>query len=91
MRKLNPYAAVLKKYAKVTNERRRKAREVLRKKRLGEKVDPKELNKAAETLGIKLRKYKEFKAEIQQKKAKLKAIREKVAAAKAKRAAKNKK
>jgi len=88
LRKLNPYSAVLKKYARVTNKRRRAARDVLRKRRLGQKVDEKEVKKAGATLGIKIRKYKEFKAEVQKKKATLKKIRDKVAAAKAKRAAK---
>jgi len=85
MKKLNPYAAVLKKYARTTNERRRVARQVLLKKRSGEKVDEKDLKKAALTLGIKLRKYKDYKAEIQKKRETLKAIRDKVAKAKAKR------
>jgi len=85
MRKLNPYAAVLKKYARTNNERRRVAREVLLKKRKGEKVDEKELKKAALSLGIKLRKYKDYKAEIQKKRQTLQAIRDKVANAKAKR------
>jgi len=88
MRKLNPYAAVLKKYARVNNERRRIARDVLRKRRRGEKVDEKEVKKAALTLGVKVRKYKAYKAEIQKKKATLKTIRDKVAAAVAKREAK---
>jgi len=87
MRKLNPYAAVLKKYARVTNERRKNAREVLRKKRLGQKVDEKELKKAALALGIKVRKYKDYKSEMAKKRASLKALRDKVAAAQAKRAA----
>ncbi len=91
MRKLNPYAAVLKKYARITNERRRLARDVLRKRRRGEKVDEKEVKKAALTLGVKVRKYKQYKAEIQKKKATIKAIRDKVANAKAKRAEKAKK
>jgi len=86
MRKLNPYAAVLKKYARNNNERRRAARQLLLKRRRGEKVDEKDAKKAALTLGIKLRKYKEYKAEIQKKKETLKAIRAKVTAAKEKRA-----
>jgi len=90
MRKLNPYAAVLKKYARVTNVRRKAAREALLKKRRGEKVDEKEMKKAAATLGIKLRKYKDYKSEIQKKKAALKVTRTKVFAAKAKRAEKAK-
>ena len=91
MRKLNPYAAVLKKYSRITNEQRRGARELLKKRRGGEKVDAKALQKAALTLGVKLRKYKEFKNEIQKKKATLKANREKVAENRAKKAAKSKK
>jgi len=91
MRKLNPYAAVLKKYARTNNERRREARDVLRKRRNGEKVTDSDVKKAALTLGVKVRKYKEYKAEIQKKKATIKAIRDKVAAIQAKRAEKAKK
>lgn len=85
MKKLNPYASVLKKYARLTNVKHRSARELLVKKRRGEKVDEKELKKAADTLGIKLRKFKAFKAEIDKKKKKLKVIRDKVGVAKVKR------
>ncbi|XP_054161959.1 60S ribosomal protein L4-A-like [Oppia nitens] len=85
MRKLNPYAAVLKKYARVNNERRKSARELLLKKRRGEKVDEKELKKAALALGIKIRKYKEYKAEINKKKETLKKIRDKVASDRSKK------
>jgi len=91
MRKLNPYAAVMKKYARTNNERRRAARDVLRKRRNGEKVTDSDVKKAALTLGVKVRKYKEYKAEIQKKKATIKAIRDKVAAIQAKRAEKAKK
>jgi len=91
MRKLNPYSAVLKKYSRTDNERRRAARQVLLRKRRGEKVDEKELKKAGLALGIKIRKYKAYKAEIQKKKAALKAIRDKVAASRAKSAQKSKK
>lgn len=86
MKKLNPYALVVKKYARLTNVRRKNARDVISKKRRGEKVSEKELAKAAGILGIKLRTYKEYKAEKAQKKEALKALKEKVAAAKAKRA-----
>lgn len=85
MRKLNPYASVLKKYARINNERHRAARAVLRNKRLGKKVDEKELKKAAAVLGIRLRKFKEYKAEVAKKKAAVKALRAKLANAKAKR------
>ena len=88
MKKLNPYSAVLKKYARLNNERRRAARLVLQKKRKGEKVDDKTLQKAALALGVKLRKYKEYKNDIQKKKTNLKAIREKVAEGRAKKAKK---
>jgi len=91
MRKLNPYSAVLKKYSRTDNERRRAARQVLLRKRRGEKVDEKELKKAGLALGIKIRKYKAYKAEIQKKKAALKAIRDKAAASRAKSAQKSKK
>jgi len=91
MRRLNPYAAVLKKYSRTDNERRRAARQVLLKKRKGEKVDEKELKKAGLALGIKIRKYKAYKAEIAKKKATLKSIRDTVAANRAKKAQKTKK
>lgn len=85
MKRLNPHSAIIKKYAKITNEQRRKAREVLRRKRQGDKVDEKEVKKAASTLGLKLRKYKEYKAEIQKKKTALKEARQKVKDAKEKK------
>jgi len=88
MKKLNPYSAVLKKYARLTNEQRRTSRLVLQKKRRGEKVDDKDLKKAAMTLGVKLRKFKEYRNEIQKKKANLKTTREKVAESRAKKAKK---
>lgn len=88
MKKLNPYSAVLKKYARLNNERRRAARQLLLKKRKGEKVDDKALAKAGLALGVKLRKFKEYKNEIQKKKANLKAIREKAAESRAKKAKK---
>jgi len=87
MRKLNPYAAVLKKYSRLNNERHRVARTVLKNKRLGKKVDEKQLKKAAAVLGITLRKFKDYKAEIAKKKATVNALRGKLAAAKAKRVA----
>ena len=88
MRKLNPYSAVLKKYSRLNNERRRAARELLVKRRRGEKVDEKAVQKAALTLGVKVRKYKDYKNEIQKKKATLKSIREKVVETRAKKAKK---
>jgi len=88
MRKLNPYAAVLKKYSRINNERRKAARIVLKKRRKGEKVDEKEVKKASLALGVKVRKYKAYKAEIQKKKSTLKAIRDKVAESRAKKSKK---
>jgi len=88
MKKLNPYSAVLKKYARLTNEQRRTSRLVLQKKRRGEKVDDKDVKKAAMALGVKLRKFKEYRNEIQKKKANLKTTREKVAESRAKKAKK---
>jgi len=88
MRKLNPYAAVLKKYARIDNERRKSAKDVLRRRRKGEKVDEKAVKKAALALGVKVRKYKTYKAEIQKKKATLKAIRDKAAQSVAKKSKK---
>jgi len=87
MRKLNPYSAVLKKYSRINNERRKAARELLIKKRRGQKVDEKAVQKAALTLGVKNRKYKDYKNEILKKKATLKAIRDKVAESRAKKEA----
>jgi len=63
MRRLNPHALILKSQARATNEARRKAREVVRQSKAGQKVDQKLLNKSANVLGIKLRKYKQYKAE----------------------------
>jgi len=88
MRKLNPYSAVLKKYSRLNNERRRSARELLVKRRRGEKVDEKAVQKAALTLGVKVRKYKDYKNENQKKKATLKSIREKVVESRAKKSEK---
>jgi len=85
MAKLNPYSEVLRKYARINNERRRAARELVLKKRRGEKIDEKSLKKAALTLGLKIRKHKEYKSEIQKKKSALKTIRDSVAANRAKR------
>jgi len=87
LRKLNPYAPILKKYARITNERRREAREVLRRKRAGEKVDAKALQAATATLGIKLRTFKAYKSEVQKKKDAVTALRKKIADAAAKRVA----
>jgi len=86
LRKLNPHALVVKKYARITNDRRRVAREVLRKKRAGEKISADELKKATTTLGIKLRTTKQLKASIAKKRADIKARREKIAAKAAKNA-----
>jgi large subunit ribosomal protein L4e len=85
--KLNPYAAILKKYARLTNERRRAAREVLRKKRSGTKVSPDELKKATSVLGIQNRTYKAYKASLEKKRAAVTALRAKLATAREKRIA----
>lgn len=63
MRRLNPHALILKTQARANNEARRKARELVRQSKSGKKVDQKLLNKSAKVLGLKLRKYKEYKAE----------------------------
>jgi len=63
MRRLNPHALILKSQARATNEARRNAKSLVRQSKAGQKVDPKLLNKAVGVLGIKLRKYKEYKAE----------------------------
>lgn len=67
MRRLNPYSWILKTQARANNLRRRRAREILRRRKAGEKVDPKALDKATQLLGIKLRKYKEYKLERSKK------------------------
>jgi large subunit ribosomal protein L4e len=90
LRKLNPHAPVLKKFARIDNERRRNARLLIAKKRLGQKVDQKELDKAAATLGIKLRSYKALKKAIATKRAAVQARRKKIAEKEAKRVAYNK-
>jgi len=87
LRKLNPHALVAKRFARIDNERRRAARQLFAKKRLGQKVDQNDLKKAAATLGIKLRSYKDMKKAIATKRADIKARREKIAAAAAKRVA----
>lgn len=84
---MNPYAGILKKYARLTNERRRAARDILRKKRSGTKVSPDDLKKATEVLGITNRTYKAYKASIEKKRASVTALRAKLAAAKVKRVA----
>lgn len=63
LRRLNPHSLVLKTQERANNERRRRAREIIKKQKSGEKVDPKLVKKAATVLGLKLQKYKEFKAE----------------------------
>lgn len=67
MRRLNPYSWVLKTQARANNLRRRRAKEILRRRKAGEKVDQKTLDKAVNLLGIKLRKYKEYKLERSKK------------------------
>ena len=63
MRRLNPHSIILKTQARANNEARRKAKEVVSQAKAGQKVDQKLLNKSVKVLGIKLRKYKEYKAE----------------------------
>ncbi|OTF76001.1 60S ribosomal protein L4-A-like protein, partial [Euroglyphus maynei] len=67
MRRLNPYSWILKTQARANNLRRRRARELLRRHKAGEKVDQKTLDKSTKLLGIKLRKYKEYKLERSKK------------------------
>lgn len=87
LRKLNPHAPIIKKYARLNNEQRRAAREVLRRKRSGVKVDAKEVQKATAVLGLKNRTYKAFKSEIEKKKTAVTALRKKIAEAQVKRVA----
>lgn len=63
MRRLNPHAIILKTQARANNDARRKAKEVISEAKSGKKVDQKQLDKAKRVLGVKLRKYKEYKAE----------------------------
>jgi large subunit ribosomal protein L4e len=87
MARLNPHALILKKYARLSNEKNRVAREVLKQKRSGVKVSAADLTKATKTLGLKNRTYKEFLKVKVAKKAKVTALRSKLAAAAAKRVA----
>lgn len=63
MRRLNPHALILKSQARATNEARRNAKLVVSQVKAGQKVDQKLVNKAVGVLGIKLRKYKDYKTE----------------------------
>lgn len=72
MRRLNPLAPSMKAQARAVNLRRRAARELVGKSKSGTKVDGKALEGAAKVLGIKLRKYKEYKAEKAKKAAAVK-------------------
>jgi len=91
LKRMNPYAPILKKYARLTNEKNRAARAVLLKKRTGQKVDAKEMEKATKTLGLKLRPYKAYKSELLKKKADLVALRKAAFERQAKRAEARKK
>lgn len=86
MRRLNPYANVLKKYAKITNSRRREARLLLQKKRSGQKLSQDEVKKVESTLNVKVRPMKEYLKEKKTKADAVKAAAEKVAADRVKRA-----
>lgn len=63
MRRLNPHSIILKTQARANNDARRQARELINQVKSGKKVEQKQLDKAKRVLGVKLRKYKEFKAE----------------------------
>ena len=63
MRRLNPHSLVLKTQARSKNETRRNAKLLVAQAKSGQKVDQKSLDKSLRVLGIKLRKYKEYKAE----------------------------
>lgn len=63
LRRLNPYASLLKKFARAENKRRKGAKDVFRRKRAGQKISEVDLKKAAAVLGLKVKKYKEVKAE----------------------------
>ena len=90
LKKLNPHSAVLKKYARITNEKRRLARQVLIRKRSGAKVNESELKKATATLGVKAVRAKEYRAELKKKAAAIKATAAKVQTAVKKRTEKKK-
>ena len=63
LRRLNPYAPLLKKFVRAENKRRKEAKDVFRRKRAGQKVAEADLKKAAAVLGLKVKKFKDVKAE----------------------------
>lgn len=73
LKKLNPHSAMLKKAARITNAKRQQARQVLLRKRSGEKVDESDLKKANATLGLKGTPAKVFRAQLKEKAEKRKA------------------
>lgn len=85
MKKLNPYASILKKYASLTCKRRTEARRVLKARREGKKVSDVELKKAAKVLNLTIRKHADYKKELKSKAKRQEEVQQKVAAAKAKR------
>jgi len=86
LKKLNPHSAALKKYARIVNSKRRDARALLLRKRLGAQVSEADLKKAYATLGIKPVQAKAVRALMKKKSAATKATAEKIAAAAKKRA-----
>lgn len=68
------------------NSKRRAAKLLIEKKRSGGKVDEASLKKAYATLGIKPTKAKDFNARVAKKAAERKSLKEKVVAARKKRA-----
>jgi len=86
LKRLNPYAVLVKKFAKKSVQQKRWAREVLDKKKQGKKVTDDELKKASKILGP-IKKSKDIRAE---RKARLQKIeeRKKAAASKSKKTGK---
>ena len=87
LKRLNPYAVLVKKYAKKSIEQKRWAREILDKKKQGKKVTDDELKKASKILGP-IKKSKDIRAERKARLQKIEERKKKAAASKSKKAAK---
>ena len=90
LKKLNPLSAAIKKHARSENERRRAARQVLLRKRSGEKVSDADAKKAVAALGLKGTSAKQFRANIRKKAVANQEAKQKIAEAIKKRSEKAK-
>ena len=92
---------IVKKYAKIANEKRREARSLLRKRNAGQKLSPDQEKKIQNVLGLKAASPQAYKAKLKKKSeirtkkvadimAKLKARKDQVAAAQKKKEAERK-